>query len=176
MSRAVANTLLPAKRPASTIARPRPRELPVTNHTCAIQSSYLGSPSYFETARAAGKYCTARNYDSASYRTTGKPEVNFPIADKPSLIFLWAWEETSHADGVAVSRLSASLQRYQRIAEPKRNRSRMRSRPKAIACSLVRKWTSRSGNRTTMPSLGLRKLFEQQQRGFGLTSHSSKQV
>src|SRR5579862_8269068 len=36
MSRAVANTLLPAVRPASTIARPRPRELPVTNHTCAI--------------------------------------------------------------------------------------------------------------------------------------------
>src|ERR1700740_3216552 len=36
MSRAVANTLLPAPRPASTIARPRPRELPVTNHTCAI--------------------------------------------------------------------------------------------------------------------------------------------
>jgi DNA-binding HxlR family transcriptional regulator len=28
---------LPAARPASTIARPRPRELPVTNHTCAIQ-------------------------------------------------------------------------------------------------------------------------------------------
>src|SRR5258707_1335080 len=54
MSRAVANTLLPAKRPASTIARPRPRELPVTNHTCAIQSSYLRSPSYFKTARAAG--------------------------------------------------------------------------------------------------------------------------
>src|ERR1700745_598328 len=54
MSRAVANTLLPAKRPASTIARPRPRELPVTNHTSAIQSSYLRSPSYFETARAAG--------------------------------------------------------------------------------------------------------------------------
>src|SRR5271156_3017076 len=37
MSRAVANTLLPAARPASTIARPRPRELPVTNHTCAIR-------------------------------------------------------------------------------------------------------------------------------------------
>src|ERR1700684_2258020 len=36
MFRAVANTLLPAARPASTIARPRPRELPVTNHTCAI--------------------------------------------------------------------------------------------------------------------------------------------
>src|SRR6201997_57002 len=30
------HTLLPAARPASTIARPRPRELPVTNHTCAI--------------------------------------------------------------------------------------------------------------------------------------------
>src|ERR1700745_2877571 len=54
MSRAVANTLLPAKRPASTIARPRTRELPVTNHTCAIQSPYLRSPSHFETARAAG--------------------------------------------------------------------------------------------------------------------------
>src|SRR5580700_7857905 len=36
MSLAVANTLLPAARPASTIARPRPRELPVTNQTCAI--------------------------------------------------------------------------------------------------------------------------------------------
>src|SRR5437016_11179743 len=36
MPRDVANTLLPAARPASTIARPRPRELPVTNHTCAI--------------------------------------------------------------------------------------------------------------------------------------------
>src|SRR4029077_14757486 len=54
MSRVIASTLLAAKRPASTIARPRPRELPVTNHTCAIQSSYLRSPSYFETAGAAG--------------------------------------------------------------------------------------------------------------------------
>src|SRR5579859_4279151 len=36
MPRAVANTLLPAARPSSTIARPRPRELPVTNNTCAI--------------------------------------------------------------------------------------------------------------------------------------------
>src|SRR5438105_4586421 len=36
MSRAVANTLLPAARPASRIARPRSRELPVTNHICAI--------------------------------------------------------------------------------------------------------------------------------------------
>src|ERR1700726_3381404 len=43
MSRAVANTLLPAARPASTIARPRPRELPVTNHTCAIHPP-LSSP------------------------------------------------------------------------------------------------------------------------------------
>src|SRR6201997_2270519 len=40
MSRAVAKTLLPAARPASTIARPRPRELPVTNHTCAIHLLY----------------------------------------------------------------------------------------------------------------------------------------
>src|ERR1700688_1345635 len=45
MSLAVANTLLPAARPASTIARPRPRELPVTNHTCAIRPS-LWSPQY----------------------------------------------------------------------------------------------------------------------------------
>src|SRR4029077_1536891 len=36
ISLAVANTLFPAARPASTIARPRPRELPVTNQTCAI--------------------------------------------------------------------------------------------------------------------------------------------
>src|SRR5271156_3479427 len=36
MSLAVANTLLPTARPASTSARPRPRELPVTNQTCAI--------------------------------------------------------------------------------------------------------------------------------------------
>src|SRR5579862_1357381 len=36
MPLAVANTSLPAARPASTIARPRPRELPVTNQTCAI--------------------------------------------------------------------------------------------------------------------------------------------
>src|ERR1700683_1477356 len=43
MSLAVANTLLPAARPASTIARPRPRELPVTNHTCAIHPP-LSSP------------------------------------------------------------------------------------------------------------------------------------
>src|ERR1700683_1543984 len=43
ISRAVANTLLPAARPASTIARPRPRELPVTNHTCAIHPP-LSSP------------------------------------------------------------------------------------------------------------------------------------
>src|SRR5580692_5559934 len=44
ISRAVANTLLPAARPASTIARPRPRELPVTNHICAIHPP-LSSPS-----------------------------------------------------------------------------------------------------------------------------------
>src|SRR5882762_8123730 len=43
-SRAVANTLLPAARPASTIARPRPRELPVTNHTCAIHPPLSSQP------------------------------------------------------------------------------------------------------------------------------------
>src|SRR5258705_4383604 len=36
MSLAVAKPLVPAARPASTIARPRPRELPVTNQTCAM--------------------------------------------------------------------------------------------------------------------------------------------
>src|SRR5580692_9475195 len=46
MSRAVANTLLPAARPASTIARPRPRELPVTNHTCAIHPPLSSHPPY----------------------------------------------------------------------------------------------------------------------------------
>src|SRR5580700_3649874 len=46
MSRAVANTLLPASRPASTIARPRPRELPVTNHTCAIHPPLSSHPPY----------------------------------------------------------------------------------------------------------------------------------
>src|SRR6202790_2069354 len=45
MSLAVANTLLPAARPASTIARPRPRELPVTNHTCAIHPPLSSHPS-----------------------------------------------------------------------------------------------------------------------------------
>src|ERR1700746_2055391 len=44
MSRAVANTLLPAASPASTIARPRPRELPVTNHTCAIHPPLSSHP------------------------------------------------------------------------------------------------------------------------------------
>src|SRR5437879_12687330 len=44
MSRAVANTLLPAARPASTIARPRPRELPVTNHICAIHPPLSSHP------------------------------------------------------------------------------------------------------------------------------------
>src|ERR1700752_1835086 len=44
MPRAVANTLLPAARPASTIARPRPRELPVTNHTCAIHPPLSSHP------------------------------------------------------------------------------------------------------------------------------------
>src|SRR5580700_6301439 len=44
MSRAVANTLWPAARPASTIARPRPRELPVTNHTCAIHPPLSSHP------------------------------------------------------------------------------------------------------------------------------------
>src|SRR6202030_3134471 len=47
MSRAVANTLLPAARPASTIARPRPRELPVTNHTCAIHPPLSSQPRIF---------------------------------------------------------------------------------------------------------------------------------
>src|ERR1700679_1260989 len=46
MSRAVANTLLLAARPASTIARPRPRELPVTNHTCAIHPPLSSPPKY----------------------------------------------------------------------------------------------------------------------------------
>src|SRR5580704_17419647 len=44
MSRAVANTLLPAARPASIIVRPRPRELPVTNHTCAIHPPLSSHP------------------------------------------------------------------------------------------------------------------------------------
>src|ERR1700751_3163109 len=44
MSRAVANPLFPAARPASTIARPRPRELPVTNHTCAIHPPLSSHP------------------------------------------------------------------------------------------------------------------------------------
>src|ERR1700682_6312099 len=44
MSLAVANTLLPAARPASTIARPRPRQLPVTNHTCAIHPPLSSHP------------------------------------------------------------------------------------------------------------------------------------
>src|SRR5580658_4328348 len=48
MSRAVANTLLPAARPASTIARPRPRELPVTNHTCAIHPPLSSPPDILE--------------------------------------------------------------------------------------------------------------------------------
>src|SRR6266850_1568023 len=43
MSLAVANTLLPAARPASTIARPRPRELPVTNQTCAIHPPIISN-------------------------------------------------------------------------------------------------------------------------------------
>src|SRR5208283_908451 len=43
-SLAVANTLLPAARPASTIARPRPRELPVTNQTCAIHPPIIRNP------------------------------------------------------------------------------------------------------------------------------------
>src|SRR5271167_972188 len=47
MSRAVANTLLPAARPASTIARPRPRELPVTNHTCSIHPPLSSHPQIF---------------------------------------------------------------------------------------------------------------------------------
>src|ERR1700683_288196 len=47
MPRAVANTLLPAARPASTIARPRPRELPVTNHTCAIHPPLSSHPWIF---------------------------------------------------------------------------------------------------------------------------------
>src|ERR1700678_1208716 len=46
ISRAAANTLLPAARPASTIARPRPRELPVTNHTCAIHPPPSSHPGY----------------------------------------------------------------------------------------------------------------------------------
>src|ERR1700682_2058470 len=44
MSRAVANTLLPAARPASTSAGPTPRELPVTNHTCAIHPPLSSHP------------------------------------------------------------------------------------------------------------------------------------
>src|SRR5246127_3905114 len=47
MSRPVANPLLPAARPASTTARPRPRELPVTNHTCAIHPPLSSQPRIF---------------------------------------------------------------------------------------------------------------------------------
>ena|SRR5438270_2963712 len=73
MSRAVANTLLPAKRPASTSARPRPRELPVTNH---LRHSILlfAESELLRDRTCCRKYCTARNYDSASCRTMG-PEV-----------------------------------------------------------------------------------------------------
>jgi hypothetical protein len=71
MSLAVANILLPAARPASTIAPPRPRELPVTNQTCAIHpplfaiglSGYknsLRSRSCVEIARAAPRATSAQ--------------------------------------------------------------------------------------------------------------------
>src|SRR5690349_24054340 len=102
MSRAVANTLLPAKRPASTIARPRPRELPVTNHTCAIQSSYLASPSYFETARAAGntvqqEIAIACPAERRAIQKLGRSRAKPPLGDsclaassRPSINFaLW---------------------------------------------------------------------------------------
>src|ERR1700752_3160163 len=90
MSRAVANTLLPAKRPASTIARPRPRELPVTNHTCAIQSSYLRSPSYFKTARAAGN-TAQREITIARLAATSNELLGVIHRDlKPSNIMLTA--------------------------------------------------------------------------------------
>src|SRR5216684_7813016 len=57
---AVANTLLPAARPASTIARPRPRELPVTNQTCAIhppiiRNRFLRIPFSSNLARKNGR-------------------------------------------------------------------------------------------------------------------------
>src|SRR5579862_3967230 len=64
MPRAVANTLLPAARPASTIARPRPRELPVTNHTCAIHPP-VSKPT---TQRYSGKASQTQDRMRDAYR------------------------------------------------------------------------------------------------------------
>src|SRR5581483_1205761 len=88
MSRAVANTLLPAERPASTMARPRPRELPVTNHTCAIQSSYLRSPSYFDTARAAGNTVQQQIRNSAACRRHHLVECDLGVENHECGYFL----------------------------------------------------------------------------------------
>src|ERR1700722_20146769 len=69
MSRAVANTLLPAARPASTIARPRPRELPVTNHTCAIHPPLSSHPPGY-----SGEAYQTQDWMRDGY-TKGLPEL-----------------------------------------------------------------------------------------------------
>src|SRR5260370_4598215 len=44
MARTLAHSSLPTARPASRIACPRPRELPVTNHPCAIHPPLSSHP------------------------------------------------------------------------------------------------------------------------------------
>src|SRR5271156_4234721 len=57
MFRAVARIWLPAAKPASTIARPKPRELPVTNQTCAIHP-----PTHARSLRAWGSLRSPRYF------------------------------------------------------------------------------------------------------------------
>src|ERR1700739_4882196 len=81
MSRAVANTLLPAKRPrfdncATQTARTTCDE-PYLRHSILL----FAESELLRDRTCCRKYCTARNYDSASCRTTGSPETDvlFPV-------------------------------------------------------------------------------------------------
>src|SRR5260221_791501 len=87
---AVANTFLPAATPASTIARPRPRELPVTNQTCAIhppiiRNRFLSIP--FSSNLARKKWRLEGNGEIAESTTEETKTANsLSLQDFPMIL------------------------------------------------------------------------------------------
>src|ERR1700723_4354163 len=97
MSRAVANLLLPAARPASTIARPRPRELPVTNHICAIHRALSSHPKYSGKAYQTQDWMRARSCTAERARTSSSeiPRSDVYLHDQSVRV----WDQLARSNG-----------------------------------------------------------------------------
>src|SRR6201987_2984462 len=108
MSRAVANTLLPAARPASTIARPRPRELPVTNHTCAIHPPLYRSqaPGYFWRSVSNSGLGAKWVYERTGIKAKARLAHLHDGSDKSGLITLTSCVFLEHRTSIALAQIA----------------------------------------------------------------------